>query len=79
MDSCWEGSRNSIPRHGQGRSSQLCHAQLQLGLGRAGILDSASGILLPSSGEIREKESLDMDERKGAGWEDTCDLFLPPP
>lgn len=31
------------------------------------------------SREIKEKESLGMDQRKAVEWEDTCELFLSPP
>lgn len=31
------------------------------------------------SRDVKEKESLGMDQRKAAGQEDTCELFLSPP
>lgn len=74
----------SGPRHGalqwdRGSSSHCAMSSTAGAWGRAGVSGSASGVLVTRSGEIKEKESLGMDLRKGAGWEDTCELFLPPP
>lgn len=61
----------SLSQVGQGEEEATCI------WGKAGIQDSASGILVLRG--IKEKESLGMDQRKAAGWEDTCELFRSPP